>query len=512
MVCAPRPRRRRTAGPSRLRRIALAGVLAASPPVAAIPALASPAAAAGTPPGAKRVIVQLFEWKWDDVARECSQVLGPKGYGAVQVSPPQEHIVLPSGGQGGYPWWQDYQPVSYKIQTRRGTEHSFRTMVNACHAQGVKVYADAVINHMSASGGTGSAGTTFPDKYTYPGLYSGWDFHDCRRGIGNYQDRWEVQNCELAGLADLKTESDYVRGKIADYLNALLDLGVDGLRIDAAKHMPSGDIAAMEQRLKRSVYVYQEVIFGAGEPITPEEYQSNGDVHEFRAGEKISEKFLGESPGGVRQKIADLQTFGQSWGLLPSGGAVSFIDNHDTQRDALVGARKILYYRDGATYRLANVFLLGWNYGTPVVMSSFAFTQRDTSPPADGGGSTKTVSCNGTEWVCEHRWRQMANMVGFRNAAGDAAVGNWWSNGDNQIAFGRGSAGYVVINREGGGLSRTFQTGLPAGTYCDVIHGDFNAQARTCGGPTVTVNGAGQFTASVAGMDSLAVHTGARVS
>jgi alpha-amylase len=79
-------------------------------------------------------------------------------------------------------------------------------------------------------------------------LYSGWDFHDCRRAIGNYRDRWEVQNCELAGLADLRTESDYVRGKIAEYLNAMLAMGVDGFRIDAAKHMPSGDIAAIEQR------------------------------------------------------------------------------------------------------------------------------------------------------------------------------------------------------------------------------------------------------------------------
>ncbi|HEV7932164.1 MAG TPA: alpha-amylase family protein [Actinomadura sp.] len=478
---------------------ALLGMVAVAPRT-------SPAAA--SPPGAKKVIVQLFEWKWDDVARECAQVLGPKGYGAVQVSPPQEHIVLPGSG---YPWWQDYQPVSYKIQTRRGNEQQFRNMVNACHGAGVKVYADAVINHMTGSSGagTGSAGSTFPDKYTYPGLYSGWDFHDCRRGIGNYQDRWEVQNCELAALADLRTESDYVRGKIAEYLNAMLAMGVDGFRLDAAKHMPSGDIAAIEQRLSRITYIYQEVIYGAGEPITPEEYQSNGDVHEFRSGEKISEKFLGESPGGVRQKIADLQTFGQSWGLLPSGSAVSFIDNHDTQRDAFSGTRKILYYRDGATYRLANVFLLGWNYGTPAVMSSFNFGSRDAGPPTGGGGSTKTVSCNGTEWVCEHRWRETAGMVGFRNAVGDAPVGNWWSNGNDQIAFGRGSAGYVVINREGGGLSRTFQTSLPAGTYCDVIHGDFNA--GTCSGPTVTVNGSGQFTTSVGGMNAVALHAGARV-
>lgn len=30
-------------------------------------------------------IVHLFEWKWDDIATECENFLGPKGYASVQV-------------------------------------------------------------------------------------------------------------------------------------------------------------------------------------------------------------------------------------------------------------------------------------------------------------------------------------------------------------------------------------------------------------------------------------------
>ena len=33
----------------------------------------------------KQVIVHLFEWPWDAVARECEEVLGPKGFCGVQV-------------------------------------------------------------------------------------------------------------------------------------------------------------------------------------------------------------------------------------------------------------------------------------------------------------------------------------------------------------------------------------------------------------------------------------------
>ena len=80
-------------------------------------------------PGVKDVIVHLFEWPWASVASECTSTLGPKGFGGVQVSPPQEHVVLPGSG---YPWWQDYQPVSYQLTTRRGDRTAFAAMVRTC--------------------------------------------------------------------------------------------------------------------------------------------------------------------------------------------------------------------------------------------------------------------------------------------------------------------------------------------------------------------------------------------
>src|SRR3954451_20434927 len=114
--------------------IALALVASGAVPVAAAHAAAPAAvpvtAASSADPGPKDVIVHLFEWPWASVASECVNVLGPKGFGGVQVSPPQEHVVLP--GQG-YPWWQDYQPVSYRIESRRGDRAAFANMVSACH-------------------------------------------------------------------------------------------------------------------------------------------------------------------------------------------------------------------------------------------------------------------------------------------------------------------------------------------------------------------------------------------
>src|SRR5690242_3155219 len=177
-------------------------------------ALRSPAIASTS--GPKTVIANLFEWNWVSVGSECTNYLGPRGYGYVQVSPPQEHV-------RGQQWWVAYQPVSYRIESRKGTRAQFQSMVTTCHNAGVKVIVDAVVNHTTGVGsGTGWAGSTFT-SYTYPGIYQTQDFHHCGRNgtddIVNYGDRYEVQNCELVNLADLKTESDYVRTKLATYLN-----------------------------------------------------------------------------------------------------------------------------------------------------------------------------------------------------------------------------------------------------------------------------------------------------
>lgn len=58
-----------------------------------------------------------------------------------------------------------------------------------------------------------------------------------------------MRDCRLVGLLDLALEKDYVRGKVADFMNKLIDMGVAGFRVDACKHMWPGDLAAVYGRL-----------------------------------------------------------------------------------------------------------------------------------------------------------------------------------------------------------------------------------------------------------------------
>ncbi|NJN59918.1 MAG: ATPase, partial [Leptolyngbyaceae cyanobacterium SL_5_9] len=220
------------------------------------------------------------------------------------------------------------------------------------------------------------------------------------------------------------------------------------------------------------------------------------------------------------QNLSQLETLGEGWGLAPSDKAIVFIDNHDKQRGH-GGGGNYLTYKNGKLYELANVFMLAHPYGYPALMSSYTFSDSEQGPPADAEGNTHSVYMNGevscfAEWQCEHRWQAIANMVSFRNYTSAESLTHWWSNGANQIAFGRGDKGFVVINRESDRFTHTLQTDMAPGTYCNVIEGELNADGTGCtatgANATVTVDRHRRVTVTVEGMGAIAIHRGAKVS
>ncbi len=446
--------------------------------------------------GDRDVVVNLFQWNWRSVAAECPG-LGAAGYAGVQVSPAQEHVEVVKN-----PWWVDYQPVSYRLITRRGDRAAYQSMIQACHAAGVRIYADTVVNHMAGGdGGVGFGGSAWT-HYDYPGIYQTQDFHHCGLTEGDdirdYRSREQVQRCELVNLADLATESDYVRGRLAAYLNDLVSLGVDGFRVDAAKHLPAADLANILGRVSRPVDVYQEVIDKGGEPISMTEYTGSGKVLVFTYGDQVGSAFQWGSIAGLRRLA----------GAVDGTKARVFLDNHDTQRH---GGAQVLTFKQPRLYALATVFMLAWPYGEPIVMSSYDFTDPDAGPPSvDDRGTTKDTSCGQDGWQCEHRWQSTVGMVGFHNTVKGTGVDRWWDDGANAVAFARGDRGYVVVNNVTSPLAgRSFETGLPPGAYCDVVHGALTG--GRCSGPTITVAPGGWFTADVGPLDAVAIHVGARV-
>ena len=488
-------------------------------------------------PAPGSVFVHLFEWKWTDIALECESYLGPAGFAGVQVSPPSEHALV-----SGFPWYERYQTVNYSLAlSRSGSEAEFKDMVQRCARVGVGIYVDAVLNHTTAaSAGVGVNGTHFT-KYVYPNvgvasatepnLYTKDDFHQptCTIANSDYASNADhVRNCELVGLADLNTGSERVRDKLAGYLNSLVDMGVAGFRLDAAKHMAVADVDAIVSRVNQHAgaghlpFIFLEVIDNGSEAIHASEYLTVGaasgqavSITDFQYA-ALFKQFL-----SFAGPISLFRTLSASQGnLLPSAQAVVFTTNHDTERNDAI------YYADGKPYDLATILLLAAPYGYPSLLSSFAFDRATSAgvahgPPSDAMGHTNVIYAAGSSapscaadpataapgtWVCQHRNAFVPPMLAFRKATAGTDVANFWDNKNNQIAFSRGAKGFVVINEESAALSRTFTTGLPPGSYCDVIAGGLKAGA--CQGATVVVESDGTATIDVPALTALAIHVG----
>ncbi|MFD7709338.1 alpha-amylase family protein [Streptomyces sp. NPDC059786] len=488
-------------------------VLSGTVNAASEPARTATATASRPSDGSKDVIANLWEWNWPSVAEECTTVLGPKGYGGVQVAPPQNSVSLDHvEGKPKQQSWEVYQPVDYTLESRMGTEKQFKAMVATCRAAGVKVYVDVVVNHMARDGHESYGGASYT-HYDYPGLYGPADFHtypdDCpvqppadsadENTIRNYNDYRQVTQCELLRLADLRTETPRVRKQIAAYLNKLIRYGVSGFRVDAAKHVGQSDLAAIIGRLDRTVdgekpYVALEVFPGPG-ALSPFAFQDQGSLLGIDYAYQIKDTF--KSYDGGDGNITALRTLGERSGLLPGDKSLVFVQNHDSERGDTT-----LSYRDADTNLLANKFMLAYGYGRPQVYASYAFDGLATdSPPSDAKGFVTDTDCD-AGWACVDRDTGVANMVAWHNHVGDAKLRNWYDDGANLLAFSRGDKGWIAVNNHRTARTATFRTGLPGGTYCDVTHGALTH--GKCTGPTVEVNRHGEARVTVAAKDTVA--------
>lgn len=330
--------------------------------------------------------------------------------------------------------------------------------------------------------GSGIAGSSFnSDDYDFPGVpYSKSNFHsrsDCPSGDGNvnnYGDPKNVRNCNLVGLTDLDQSQSYVRQKQVAYLNSLIDIGVAGFRLDASKHMWPNDLGAIIHATKdlnskwfkagARAFFMHEVIDRNDGAVKTQDYENLGIVTEFRYSQKLA---WGTGNFGQLNGVVDY-----GWGMEKSDRALVFVDNHDNQRGH-GGGGDVVTFKDPRKYKLAVAFLLANDYGFARVMSSYHFNGDSDGPPHNADYSAKDVTINGdgscgNGWVCEHRWKPIANMVKFRNAVAGTAKSHW-RNENDQVSFSRGGKGFFAMAKQGH-MDVTLNTGLPAGEYCDIIH------------------------------------------
>lgn len=473
-------------------------------------------------------ILILFGWRWKDIINEVP-FLAQHGYDAIKLSPPQESAVTP-----GHAWWEMYQPVTYHLSSRYGTEEDLKSLISLCHSYGIKVYVDLVLNHMARIENedaihTGTNGHKF-SKYHYGPMNKDGDYfteddfhkHEIQLKEEDYSQlerAWHLEHFELEKLPKLNFERKHVANVIRKYIQYLLDLGVDGFRIDAAKHL---NIAAAKNIFSgfvtkggRKPFIYLEYYIGFPEGVDihqfMDKYFQMGYVTSFNYGDFLSDAIWNRGHNNLSKLVE--HSFGSSWVQFPENRTVVVLDNHDTERYL---PHRLNYKKNqNNAYVLAYIFMLAWPFGIPKVMTSAKFSgNHDPLPDRDVWiNRNNTFAQPDCPWVCQHRWNAIANMVLFRHRTKEArGITHTWFNGD-QVAFARtcqkkgqylASRGFVVINNSASTLKRRFETGLPDGTYFDMIKCYFDVEKMS--GPTISVENYGYAEIEVPPYDAVVIN------
>lgn len=413
----------------------------------------------------RNVTLHAFNWRYQDILGNLDTIRAA-GYGAILVPP-----VLYSDPKGGA-WWQRYQPKDYRVLlSHLGGKRDLEQLIAACHGGNprIQVYADLVINHM--------ANEARHDRMNFPGeaelelyknnpelyaenqlygdlsqgLFSPWDFNNQGEIDGHeWADRHSVQFQNLSGLPDLQ-DSDWVREQQVKMVQALVDMGFDGFRIDAIKHITERMIDNLADNPNfRDRFWFGEVLTGSDhdedvflDPFLRETWIS---AYDFPLFQTIRQAF---GFGGSLRSLVNPEAEDNA---LHWSRAVTFVVNHDIPHND--GFR--FWILDRQDEHLAHAYILGRDGGVPLIYSD----NNESHYPEDKD-----------RWLNLYKRPDIVAMIQFHNAVHGQPMHMLYET-DVLLVFRRGANGIVAINKGDSEQWVTFNTwGLTnPGHYRDVIH------------------------------------------
>jgi alpha-amylase len=408
------------------------------------------------------VIVQLFNWRFVEITKALPR-LKALGYSHVHVSPPQQ------SNERVWQWWGRYQPIDFsRIQGPLGSEAEFREMNQEADRHDIKIIVDVVLNHTTdvneqpepnfvEINGTTIVREKFPQ-------FAPADFHPkCHM---NESDANSVVQCWLGEtLCDLKTETQRVRTVAKEYLRKLVDVGVDGFRFDAAKHIEA-DFFGEVLKVAPDTYSFGEVI--TADPGTMPATDAL-DFYDFPLASTLKAAFaFGGDLNVLRNPAAANRA-------LPGPRAVTFVRNHDIDR----GQANDRGLDEGSQ----GTFGIGWNgrekpltESDIVLAYAYIFGREDGLPYVYADMPTSTSADKRKDTFDDQR---LAGFIRFHNLAlaGQDGVNRREDrfldiNSTTALAWQRGTDRFVVINKAAEPFTlRDLATTLHPGRYVEVRTG-----------------------------------------
>ena len=418
-------------------------------------------------------------------ARIADGYLTGMGVTAIWISQPVENITALVNYSGtnntsyhGY-WARDFK----KPNLAYGTMTDFTNLIAAAHAKNIKVIIDFAPNHTSPAMQTDTSFAENGKLYdngvllaSYTSDPNGYFHHTGGTSFSNLEDGIYRNLFDLADINHNKPQMDaYFKAAIKTWL----DLGIDGIRMDAVKHMPFGWQKSFMAYVHgyKPVFTFGEWFLGENEVDPANHYFANKSgmsLLDFQFAQKVRQVFKdGTSDmASLNQMVTD--TASQ---YSQVNDQVSFIDNHDMPRFKTAGAnnRKL---EQALAFTLTSRGVPAIYYGTEQYMEG-------TGDP-DNRGKMTSFSTVTTAY------KLVAKLAPLRKSNPAIAYGSTtqrWVSG-NVLIFERKfgpNVAVVAINRDlVNATSITgFFAGLPGGTYADVLAG------LGLAGNSITVNASG---------------------
>lgn len=245
------------------------------------------------------------------------------------------------------PSYHGYDVTDYTaVNQDYGTAEDFKRLVAEAHRRGMRILIDLPINHTSsehpwfveARDNPQSARRDWyiwsEEKPDYLGPWGQVVWHPSPSGY-YYGLFWE-------GMPDLNLENPEVTAEMTRIARHWLeDLGVDGFRLDAARHLIEEGSVQENTQATHEWWRAFRAVFKASNPealALGEIWTRGADVAEYLQGDELDLAFdfdlAAAIVGGVMNRKADTiqKALAASYGLYGSGLSATFLTNHDMNR------------------------------------------------------------------------------------------------------------------------------------------------------------------------------------
>lgn len=223
-------------------------------------------------------------------------------------------------------------PSEKRLFTRDDTV--FDRLLAQMHEKGMKFILDIVCNH-STPKTTQGKGKLYDDGKLVADFENDEEHWYHHYGVTtDWGNEWQVQNCELGGLATFNENNILYRNHIKEAVKLWIRKGIDALRIDTVKHMPlwfwqefTSDIGQENP----NVFRFGEWIYSHPEDAKSVEFANKAgmSILDFGYCQAVRECFAGDSGRGFNAVKETLDLDGNYAGATE---LVTFFENHDMPR------------------------------------------------------------------------------------------------------------------------------------------------------------------------------------